>query len=144
MNKLKFGLLFLCAVSIALLVASVHAAILARNNVPLDLHAAVRWTFSIVNALALAGAAYGIHRRWPVIWRLGWVAIAFSSLGFLRSVLSASVRIPQKEHPLVFVLSAAVGDVLVTFYWSWRWARSKDYFIPGCQASSSFWSWDED
>jgi hypothetical protein len=144
MGKLKFGLLFLCAVSTAWLIADVRTAVLARNGVPPDLHSVARWTFSIVNLFALAGGAYGIHRRWPSVWKLGWAVIAFCSLAALRSVLSARLRVPQRDHPLIFCAAAITGDLLVTTYGSWWWMRRKAYFVQSLQSKRSFWAWEDE
>ncbi|HEY6388449.1 MAG TPA: hypothetical protein VIX91_22445 [Candidatus Acidoferrum sp.] len=81
--------------------------------------------WSVFNALLYAGAAYGIHRRAPVVWKLGWAILIISFLEFTIRGLSLSLSLPNGWVASVGIL---IGGIVVTVYWGVWWGREKDYF----------------
>ena len=82
---------------------------------------------SLVVALVYAIAAYGIHRRAPIVWNLGWVALVICFLSFSISALSSSLRLPRPDCWIASTAIVVVGAA-VTAYWGAWWKRQKGYF----------------
>jgi hypothetical protein len=82
---------------------------------------------SIFGALFFAGAAYGIQRRAPIVWKLGWGVLGINFLAFVIRGLSIVTKSPQPER---WIFSAAIllGAAGVTAYWGVWWKRQKPYF----------------
>ena len=74
-------------------------------------------------------ALYGIHKRVPVTWKLGFAWIAFGSLAFLSRSLSL-VGLPGNLDRRIFVPFVVVSTIIVTVYWGRWWYRQKGYFFP--------------
>jgi hypothetical protein len=92
-------------------------------NVSHSIGSRIAW---LSNVLLSFGGAYGLHRRAPIVWKLGpWIF----SLIFLDWVVEslASVR----GLPKAWI--ASVGIVIVGFagvgYWFRWWRRQKGYFV---------------
>jgi hypothetical protein len=81
--------------------------------------------WSVFNALLYPGAAYGIHRRAPVVWKLGWAVLIISFLEFAIRGLSVSLSLPNGWVASVGIL---IGGIVVTVYWGAWWGRQRDYF----------------
>ncbi len=81
--------------------------------------------WSVFNALLYASAAYGIQRRVPVVWKLGWAVLIISSLQFVIGGVSSVLRQPGGWIGAAGVL---VAGVLVTVYWGRWWTRQRNYF----------------
>src|SRR5580704_2222755 len=81
--------------------------------------------WSVFNALLFASAAYGIDRRIPVVWKLGWAVLTVFFLEFAIGGVSSVLRQPGGWIGAAGIL---VGGVLVAVYWGRWWNRQKDYF----------------
>jgi len=76
-------------------------------------------------ALLYAGAAYGIHRRVPVLWKLGWAVLLISSVEFTVGRIASPLTLPDGWVACVGILLAGIA---ITLYWGAWWNRQKDYF----------------
>jgi hypothetical protein len=81
--------------------------------------------WSVLNALLYASAAYGIHRRLPVVWKLGWVVLIVSCLEFMIRGITSALTLPGGWAACIGIV---VGGIFVTAYWGARWNRQRDYF----------------
>jgi hypothetical protein len=78
-------------------------------------------------AAILALAFYGIYRRYPSIWKLGFVALCLSAADFIFNAWQ--MLLPQPEG-WVGAAAATVFVPLVALYWGRWWQRQKSYFFP--------------
>jgi hypothetical protein len=81
--------------------------------------------WSVFNALLYASAAYGIHRRVPVVWKVGWAVLIASSLEFMIRGIGSALTLPGGW---VACIGIVVGGIFVTVYWGAWWNRQRDYF----------------
>ena|SRR5260221_8028732 len=81
--------------------------------------------WSVFNALLYASAAYGIQKRLPVVWKLGWVVLVVSSLEFMIRAMGSATKVPGSW---VLCIGILVGAVAVTVYWGAWWNRQMGYF----------------
>jgi hypothetical protein len=81
--------------------------------------------WAVFNALLYASAAYGIHRRIPVVWKLGWGVLIFSCLEFMLRAMSSALTLPEGWAACIGIV---VGAIAVTVYWGRWWNRQRDYF----------------
>lgn len=91
-------------------------------------------SLSIIDAAMFGGAFYGIQKRMPLMWKLGFAGIALQGARFLvqsRAVLRSVPMRPTGAHIQLGFLT--VGAVVVTGYWLLWWKRQKPYFINGCE-----------
>ncbi|HEY1471404.1 MAG TPA: hypothetical protein VGF61_20365 [Candidatus Acidoferrum sp.] len=63
-----------------------HGMYVAKNS------GLINTLWSVFSALLYASAAYGIHRRAPVVWKLGWAVLIVSFLQFTIGGVSAVLR----------------------------------------------------
>ncbi len=98
-----------------------HVAIVKQN----DLGRA----YALVSAAVLALAVYGIQKRAPVTWKLGWVVLAASFASFLLTALPGTTRLllPGRWIASAFIL---VGTAFVSIFWGLWWKLQRDYFRP--------------
>lgn len=80
---------------------------------------------SLFSSLLYATAAYGIHRRMPVVWKLGWAVLLVTFLEFTIGGVSSVLRQPGGWIGAAGIL---VGGVLVAVYWGRWWNRQRGYF----------------
>jgi hypothetical protein len=85
----------------------------------------VNTLWSVFSSLLYASAAYGIHRRIPVVWKLGWAVLIVSFLEFTIGGVSSVLSQPGGRIGATGIL---VGGVLVAVYWGRWWNRQKGYF----------------
>jgi hypothetical protein len=91
-------------------------------------HIAYR-TYSFLIAVLFGFAAYGIHKRKPMTWKLGWILIVATSLEALFSALSHSLKLPTLD---CWIASSVIviGNGLAVMFVGFLWKRQKPYFIP--------------
>jgi hypothetical protein len=80
---------------------------------------------SFFSSLLYAIAAYGVHRRIPFVWKLGWAVLIVSFLEFTIGGVSYVLRQPGGRIGAAGII---VGGVLVAVYWGRWWNRQRDYF----------------
>ena len=81
--------------------------------------------WSVLNALLYASAAYGIHRRVPVVWKYGWAVLIVSCLEFMIRGIDSARTLPGGWAACIGIV---VGGIFVTVYWGAWWNRQRDYF----------------
>ena len=84
--------------------------------------------FSMVWALAFASAAYGIHRRARIVWKIGWGVLGIIFFEFAVQALSFLLNLTGPDRWFESAAFLAVGVVPV--YWGFWWKRQKGYFHP--------------
>jgi hypothetical protein len=92
-------------------------------------HGVFGTTVSILDAVFWACAFYGIHKRAPIAWNLGWAVIVVGLLEFLIFGLSSTMRLPQADNPWIASAAVVVVGGAVATYWSIWWKRQKGYFV---------------
>src|ERR1700730_1032931 len=85
----------------------------------------VHTLWSVFSSLLYASAAYGLHRRIPVVWKLGWAVLIVSILEFTTGGVSSVLRQPGGWIGAAGIL---VGGVLVAVYWGRWWNRQRGHF----------------
>ena len=84
----------------------------------------------MVDTVLFGGAFYGIHRRAPLMWKLGFAIILFLGASFLTQSLTMTWntlgRAPNARIEAAFISVAALA---VTTYWLVWWKRQKAYFV---------------
>ena len=99
-------------------------------------HVAFKLVSSVFAAAFCWAAVYGIQKRAPIAWKLGWGVIATGLLGFLVRALRATSNIPRNEHPEVAAASVIVLGVVVAAYWGYWWNAQKHYFSKPTRTSN--------
>lgn len=95
-----------------------------------DMGHAVFRTISSIFVAAFCGAAiYGIHKKAPIAWKLGWGVIGAGLLEFLVSALSALSKSSMNDHPAVADAVVSVMGAAVALYWGIWWNRQRAYFV---------------
>jgi hypothetical protein len=128
MRFLKLICAFFCVESLAWSVILIHPSLLSGTGVLTRHTGTLAVIRDLVNALIYAAAFYGIDKRVPITWKLGWVALAAMILGFLNSALS-SVR-SVEAHPAMAEGAILIVTAVVALYWGHWWNRQKSYFAP--------------
>jgi len=127
MRALKVFCILFCLVSVASALTGIRAVHWSTSG-GLDITkqtgvGATLW--SVFLALVYAGVAYGIHRRVPVVWKLGWAVLIVSSLEFTVGGIASALTLPDGWVACVGIL---VAGIAITLYWGAWWNRQKDYF----------------
>jgi hypothetical protein len=86
--------------------------------------------FSFASAFVCAAGFYGIQKRAPITWVLGWAVIAACFSAFLFLALPAAIKVPKADHPWIATAGVLLGTAAVALYWSFWWKRQKPYFEP--------------
>lgn len=81
----------------------------------------------LVYAAFFAAAFYGVYRRLPIAWKLGWLYIILGAAHFIFFAWVGLIHQPKGE---IGALAATVGGIIVAVYWGARWYKQKSYFIP--------------
>jgi len=94
MRTLKIACVF-CAFLLAATLTGTRGINWSYGGLHITKHAGIGvMLWSLFNALLYASAAYGIQRRVPVVWKLGWAVLVISSLQFMIGGLSSVLRQP--------------------------------------------------
>jgi len=86
-----------------------------------------RW-FALVYAAFFAVAFYGVYRRFPLAWKVGWVVLVASTAGFIVQVWLTEVQPPDAAY--AGRILATLAGIAVGIYWGFWWYNQKRYFIP--------------
>jgi hypothetical protein len=76
-----------------------------------------------------ASAAYGIHAKAPVAWKLGWVAIVMGTLLLFAGAWKTISKMPGNDYPGVAAAAVFLGGTAVAVYWGFWWKKQKSYFV---------------
>jgi hypothetical protein len=100
-------------------------------SVFLGSHAAssgLRIFWSIIDAAIFVGAFYGIHKRAPLMWKLGFIGIIIGAASFLMHALSLTRSVPRSNAQIESSF-LVVATIAVASYWGFWWKRQKSYFV---------------
>jgi hypothetical protein len=78
------------------------------------------------DAAVLALAFYGIYRRYPLVWKLGFVVLYLSAADF---VFQACWSLWRQPYGWVGVTAVTVCIPLVTLRWATWWRKQRPYFL---------------
>jgi hypothetical protein len=91
-------------------------------------------SLSIIDAAVFGAALYGIQKRIPLMWKLGFAGIVMGAASFLVHSLGVVRSVPTRPTVAHFQLGfLAIATVVVTGYWLLWWKRQKPYFINGSE-----------
>jgi hypothetical protein len=82
--------------------------------------------FALVYAAACTLAFYGIYRRYPLVWKLGFVLWYLSAAQF---IIQAWLLLWPQPYGWVGAIAVTVFTPLVALYWASWWRRQKDWFF---------------
>jgi len=123
----------LMALLIFAVVLSVVSAITGIQSFRADQSGTVIWYwhgygrfYALPYAVAFGVAFYGVYRRHPITWRLGWVVLFLSCAQGVFTVWSSTRS--QPDAGVIFVLSAFAGLAVALFWGNW-WRRQRLYFF---------------
>jgi len=77
-------------------------------------------------AAVLALAFYGIYRRYPVVWKLGFAVWYLSAAEF---VFQAWLLLWPQPYGWVGATAVTVFTPFVALYWASWWRKQKAYFV---------------
>jgi hypothetical protein len=83
--------------------------------------------YAVGTALSFAIASYGIYRRFPFVWKIGFVVIYLSAAQFVFQVWWFLWPQPSGWIGAVF---ATVCAPFIALYWASWWRRQRPYFLP--------------
>jgi hypothetical protein len=117
-----------CLLSILSAVTGI-ASIEVTDHVVITRHGDLGRLYAVVLAAFLALAFYGVHRRAPIAWKLGWVVLGASFLSFLGTGLSGALRQPPPGRGIISSFIVIDGS-MVTVVWGLWWKHQRGYFRP--------------
>ncbi|HKQ85218.1 MAG TPA: hypothetical protein VJS43_00475 [Candidatus Acidoferrales bacterium] len=128
MSIVKLLCLTLCGMSVFGAVEGVH--ILRTGDIGSALpHPILRTVFSVALAAFWASALYGVQKRKPIVWKLGWGVVLSGSMLFAaqagRSILAVRTR---PDRAIQFWILEIFTTALCAFWCFW-WHRQKTYFV---------------
>ena len=82
--------------------------------------------FALGDAAVFALAFYGIYRRYPLVWKLGFVVLYLSAAGF---VFQAWWSLWRQPYGWVGAIAVTVFIPLVTLPWATWWRTQRPYFL---------------
>ena len=86
---------------------------------------------SIVDTAVFGCAIYGIHRRAPLMWKLGFAIIVGLGAQFLIQSLIIWSSIGRATNARIESGFLTIATLAVTAYWLFWWKRQRAYFIDG-------------
>jgi hypothetical protein len=127
MRNLKMVCVLFCILSLASALSGIRANRLSTSGgLEITKQMGIGFTlWTVFNAMLYGSAAYGIHRRIPLVWNLGWAVLIFSPLEFMIRALSSVLSLAGGWAPCIVIV---VGTIAVTIYWGRWWNRQRDYF----------------
>jgi hypothetical protein len=135
MRALKLICLFFCALSVISIIQGVRVLESATAGTTSMKHGVVGTALSLVDAVFWAFAFYGIQKKIPMAWKLGWAVIVVGLVEFLILALSSIIKLPASSHPLFASAAVVVGGSAIALYWSFWWNRQRNYFVPGATSA---------
>lgn len=89
---------------------------------------------SIIDTAVFGCAIYGIHRRAPLMWKLGFAIIVGLGAQFLmQSLIIWSSILGRATNARIESGFLTIATLAVTTYWLFWWKRQRPYFINGSE-----------
>ena len=82
--------------------------------------------WAVGHAIVFAAAAYAIYRRFPLAWKLGFLAIYLSAAVF---AFQAWWYLWPQDYGWVGATVATVVASFIALYWASWWERQRRYFF---------------
>ncbi len=76
----------------------------------------------------LISVAFGILKKRPFAWPLGFFLIGLSAIYYVLSLLPFALEKTGFERA-VLLSASIIGALLVTLYWGFIWHRQRIYFL---------------
>jgi hypothetical protein len=124
---LKIFCILACVSCVAGFVTIIRAHLSAAGSMSTG-HGILAAIWLLIVALMYAVEFYGIHTKAPFAWKLGWVILAATFVGFLLGAGSAALEVPETDDPRVAFASVLVIGAVVSVYWGFWWKRQRAYF----------------
>lgn len=137
MRLVKFACLMLCLLSTAAVVREALAFLSPSVSGTSHGHAALGIVVSLVLSIFWASALYGIQKRAPIIWRLGWVVIVGSFSAFAARAVSVVNNLRGGVDREILSIVVLTGGGAVALYWSIWWYRRRGYFLFGATSNAT-------
>jgi hypothetical protein len=130
MGVLKAVCILFCVLPLALIGESFFPSQLSHAGIVLTrgVNSPTRIAIDLIESLFWASAFYGIKRKAPIVWKLGWGVLAAGFLEFVIAALSSTRKLPPYDSPLIASISVMVVGCAVLSYWAIWWKRQKSYF----------------
>ncbi len=131
MWALMFFLMVSCLAAVASAVTAVLSFYWSSHNGTV-VHSITYWhgywrVLPLVYAAFFAAAFYGVYRRLPIAWKLGWLYIIVAAAHF---IFFAWVGLIDQPKGAIGALAATFGAIIVAVYWGVQWYKRKSYFMP--------------
>ena len=84
------------------------------------------WLYAVGAAIIFAIASYGIYRRFPLVWKIGFVVIYLSAAEF---VFQAWWFLWPQPYGWVGATAVTVFAPFIALYWASWWRRQRTYFF---------------
>lgn|ERR1700719_759328 len=82
--------------------------------------------YAIAGAFVSAVSFYGVYRRSPLAWKLGWLFLFAGAANF---IAEAWLGLIHQSYGWIGAVAATLAAVGVTVYWGFWWRKQKPYFI---------------
>ena len=83
--------------------------------------------YAVAAAVFFAVAFYGVYRRFPIVWKLGWIFLVAGTADF---IVEAWLGLIHRPYGWVGALAATLGGLAMLAYWGIWWQRHREYFAP--------------
>lgn len=114
----------LCALSAITGIQSFHFG--SRTDTVVTYHHGYSRFYALALAAANAIAFYGVYRRTPVAWKIGWVVLVLAPVSFIIRALPSAIH--QQYGKFGATIGVVLGAIFVAVYWAFWWNRQKSYF----------------
>jgi hypothetical protein len=122
-------------------VSCVASALTGIQSFDYDSHTGMTITYwrgywrvlALVYAATSALAFYCIYRRYPIVWRIGFVVLIFSAAFFVFQAWGQAWPLPSGW---VGATAATVFIPFVALYWVNHWRKQKEWFFGSSEKNT--------
>src|SRR5207245_9703378 len=90
----------------------------SRTGTVISYHHGYVRLYAVAAAVFFAVAFYGVYRRFPIVWKLGWIFLVAGTADF---IVEAWVGLIHRGYGWVGVLVATLGGLAVLVVWCICW-----------------------
>jgi hypothetical protein len=91
-------------------------------------HSLLNHLISLGDAVLFGIGFYGIHRRMPLAWRVGWFYLGLFYVSSIVSGMAAARTTMAAPERWIMLSAVVVGISAVAVYWGIWWNKQKAYF----------------
>jgi len=99
----------------------------SRTGTVISYHHGYGRLYAVAAAVFFAVAFYGVYRRFPIVWKLGWIFLVAGTADF---IVEAWLGLIHRPYGWVGALAATLGGLAMLAYWGIWWQRHREYFTP--------------